>query len=172
MVAFMKGNCAVALVELEQSAKMGSPVAQAHLGAMHELGRGVTENDAEAERWYMLSAEQGFSPAQYNLGTMFRERGQQYSEYSHESRKWHKESVGWIELAAEQGNSNALMVLGGMYEDGLLVTEDHETALSLYNLAAELGDMHSMHMLGSLYKHAGSAVIAGALGSDLLASYI
>ena len=158
MVAFMKGNYALALVELEHSSKKGNPVAQAQLGAMYDLGRGVTENDAEAERWYTLSAEQGFSPAQYNLGMMFRERGQQYSEYSRESRKWHKESVTWIELAAEQGNANALMALGGMYEDGLFVIEDHETALSLYSLAAEQGDMHAMYMLGSLYKHAGSAV--------------
>ena len=48
-----------------------SPSAQFNLGKMYELGRGVTQDDAEAVRWYRLAAEQGHADAQYNLGNMY-----------------------------------------------------------------------------------------------------
>src|SRR3546814_5320364 len=42
--------------------------AQYKLGLMHENGRGVPKDLAEAEKWYGRAAEQGYSGAQYNLG--------------------------------------------------------------------------------------------------------
>ena len=33
--------------------------------------RGVSEDDAEAVRWYRLAAEQGHASAQFNLGVMY-----------------------------------------------------------------------------------------------------
>ena len=37
---------------------------------MYQHGRGVTQNDAEAVRWYWLAAEQGDADAQNNLGAL------------------------------------------------------------------------------------------------------
>jgi TPR repeat protein len=38
---------------------------------MYRIGRGVTQDDAEAVRWYSLAAEQGHAAAQYHLGNMY-----------------------------------------------------------------------------------------------------
>ena len=38
---------------------------------MYDEGRGVTEDDAEAVRWYGKAADQGYPNAQFNLGLMY-----------------------------------------------------------------------------------------------------
>ena len=38
---------------------------------MHEKGQGVDQSDDEAVQWYQKAADQGFAPAQHNLGTMY-----------------------------------------------------------------------------------------------------
>ena len=46
-------------------------VAQNSLGAMYAVGTGVTQDHAEAVRWYRLAADQGHANGQYNLGVMY-----------------------------------------------------------------------------------------------------
>jgi uncharacterized protein len=41
------------------------------LGWMYQEGRGVPQNYAEAMKWYIKAAEQGFANAQFNLGMMY-----------------------------------------------------------------------------------------------------
>jgi hypothetical protein len=38
---------------------------------MNSTGQGIPQNYAEAEKWYRHAAEQGFAPAQCNLGMMY-----------------------------------------------------------------------------------------------------
>ena len=45
--------------------------AQFELGYRYNRGEGVTEDDAEALRWYRLAAEQGSARAQFSLGVMY-----------------------------------------------------------------------------------------------------
>ena len=40
---------------------------------MYVLGRGVTQDDAMAVKWFRKAAEQGYAPAQNNLGEMRRQ---------------------------------------------------------------------------------------------------
>jgi TPR repeat protein len=40
---------------------------------MYDFGRGVTQNYAEAVKWYKLAAAQGDAKAQHNLGLMYYE---------------------------------------------------------------------------------------------------
>ena len=42
-------------------------------GVMYALGEGVPQDDAEAVAWYREAAEQGYAPAQSNLGFMYDE---------------------------------------------------------------------------------------------------
>ena len=51
------------------------PGAQYNLGVMYDQGDGVTEDHAEALRWYRLAAEQGHAEAQFNLGVMYAKKG-------------------------------------------------------------------------------------------------
>ena len=45
--------------------------AQANLGTIYALGRGVTKDTDEAIRWYILAANQGDAQAQFNLGSIY-----------------------------------------------------------------------------------------------------
>lgn len=61
---------------------------------MYFAGRGVAQDNAAAVAWYRKAAEQGYAPAQYNLG------------YMHQSGEGvpedHVESFAWYDLAAAQ----------------------------------------------------------------------
>jgi len=47
--------------------RLGTLVLKSDLGAMYERGNGVTQNAAEAVKWYRKAAEQGHAAAQFNL---------------------------------------------------------------------------------------------------------
>ena len=46
--------------ELQARAEAGVPGAQFNLGVMYAEGRGVSQDDATAARWYQLAAAQGY----------------------------------------------------------------------------------------------------------------
>tara|TARA_B110000116_G_scaffold260112_1_gene262885 strand:+ start:972 stop:1109 length:138 start_codon:yes stop_codon:yes gene_type:complete len=43
-------------------------LARFNLGFRYATGRGVSQDDAEAVRWYRLAADQGDADAQFNFG--------------------------------------------------------------------------------------------------------
>ena len=92
------------------------------------MGRGVTQDFAEAIRWYRKAAEQGSADAQYSLGSVYY-IGQQvkrdYAEASH-----------WYRKAAEQGDPDAQSKLGTLYDEGQGVPQDYLEALMWTSLAA------------------------------------
>jgi TPR repeat protein len=45
--------------------------AQLNLGYMYAVGKGVTQSDHAAFRWYRKAVEQGLAKAQANLGVMY-----------------------------------------------------------------------------------------------------
>ena len=61
--------------------------AQRFLGAIFYYGRGVTQDYAEAAKWYKKAAEQGDSGAQNILGAMY-ERGKGIPKDFVEAYKW------------------------------------------------------------------------------------
>ncbi len=56
---------------LTRCAEQGHAGAQSLLGLKYARGAGVTEDDAEAVRWYRLAAEQGDAEGQWLLGSMY-----------------------------------------------------------------------------------------------------
>ena len=66
---------------------------------MYDFGRGVTQDYAEAVKWYRKAAEQGDSNAQYNLGVMY-DNGEVVPENYVEAYKW-------ANLAAATGHEAA-----------------------------------------------------------------
>ena len=66
-----RGDYATAVRLLLQCAKAGDPTAQLDLGTMYALGHGVTQNDAEAVKWYRLAAAQRNAFAQFSLGSHY-----------------------------------------------------------------------------------------------------
>ena len=53
------------------AAEQGDAKAQSNLGLMYDQGLGVSQDYAEAVRWFRLAAEQGDAGAQCQLGAMY-----------------------------------------------------------------------------------------------------
>ena len=74
--------------EVRALADQGSVRAQHALGIMYDEGRlGVTQDYAEAVRWFRLAADQGFAPAQFFLGNSLG-LGRGISQDLVEAHKW------------------------------------------------------------------------------------
>ena len=58
MAAFERGDYETALRELRPLAEQGDASAQFNLGFMYGTGQGVSQDYAEAARWFRLAAEQ------------------------------------------------------------------------------------------------------------------
>ena len=67
---------------------------------MYDLGEGVDQDYVAAVKWYRLSAEQGDSTSQYNLGVMY-DLGEGVAQ---DFARAHM----WASIAALQGNNNAI----------------------------------------------------------------
>ena len=86
----------------KQIAEQGSSYAQRFLGANYYLGLGVTQDYAEAAKWYKKAAEQEDRVAQNILGAMY-EKGKGVSKDFVEAYKW-------FSISGETGN-------GRMYKE-------------------------------------------------------
>ncbi len=63
VAAYKRGDYETALREMRVLAAQGDAAAQYNLGVMYENGRGVTQADAEAVKWYRKAAAQGHARA-------------------------------------------------------------------------------------------------------------
>ncbi len=107
---------------------------------MYEFGRGVSKDATEAWKLYRTSAEQGFPPAQFLLG----------------SRAEREENIQvaseWYEKAAKQEYLPAIVPLGDLYYYGKL-ERDHKIAAKWFQIAAQKGSEKAMLQLGELYSY-------------------
>ena len=117
--------------EIQRAAEHGDAEAQCQLGTMYEFGQGVTNDYAEAMKWYQKAAGQGFSVAQFCLGSMY-EKGEGVPRNYAEAAKWYQQ-------AAVRGYGVAQFRLGCMYEKGEGVPKDLSEAAEWYRKAADQG---------------------------------
>src|SRR5262249_17689716 len=99
----------------------------------YQLGRAYVsaKNYQTAIDQFRKAAEQGYAPAQQNLGVMYT-RGLGVT-------KDDAEAVSWYRKAAEQGYAPAQTDLGTMYLKGQGVAQDDAQAVSWYRKAADQG---------------------------------
>ena len=101
-------------------------------GWCYANGRGVTQNDEKAVKWYQRAAEQGHAIAQYDLSWMYH-HGRGVSQNS-------STAVKWCRKAAEQGYANAQNTLGWRYQYARGVgVQNYTEAIKWYGKAAEQG---------------------------------
>ena len=124
-------------------AEKGEAIAQYNLGWMYFGGQGISQDFAEAAKWYRKAAEQGFAPAQYNLGLMYAKGQNLKQDYS--------EAVKWYRKAAEQGLAIAEDALGACYFSGDGVPKDIAEAVKWWRKAGEQGFAQSQSNLGVCY---------------------
>jgi len=134
---------AVGPLDLRQAAANGDARAQFEVGAIYTEGRAVTQDYAEAGKWYERAAAQGFVPAQYRLGNLY-EAGQGVEKDIEVAKLWYQR-------AAEAGNRMAMHNLAALYAGGLLGEQQFETAAEWFAQAAAKGMTDSQFNLGMLY---------------------
>jgi len=112
-------------------------------GADAAAGRGVAKSDAEAAKWYRIAADQGYAPAENNLGFLYAEgRGVPRDD---------AEAVKWYRRAADRNYAPAETSLGMMYAQGRGVKQSDSDALSLYSAAASQGYPQAKANLARMY---------------------
>lgn len=129
--AYNKGEFATALHSLQPLAKLGDSFAQNTLGNMFWRGHGVTQDKAEAERWYRLAAEQGYAHAQINIGSMY--------HFGKGVPKDGIEALRWYHLAAKQGYAQAQYLIGHIYVTGVGVQKNCILAHMWYTISGSNG---------------------------------
>lgn len=128
---------------LADAARTGDVLALFEIGARYSDGRnGITVDQKQAAGWYQLSADKGFAPAQYRLGSMY-EKGNGVERDIAKAK-------GFYEQAASQGNASAMHNLAVLYASGALGQQDYATAASWFTKAANLGITDSQFNLAIL----------------------
>ncbi|MBX4910278.1 MULTISPECIES: peptidoglycan-binding protein [Rhizobium] len=128
---------------LADAAQGGDALALFEIGARYSDGRnGMGVDQKQAAGWYQLSADKGFAPAQYRLGSMY-EKGNGVERDIAKAK-------GFYEQAATQGNASAMHNLAVLYASGALGQQDYATAASWFTKAANLGITDSQFNLAIL----------------------
>ncbi len=97
---FWSGNYTTALKLLKPLAQQGNPEAQCVVANIYHLGLGVDKNGAEAVKWYLKSAQQGYGVASNNLAGIYSigDCGVPVNQ---------KEAAKWNKISKEQGFPHA-----------------------------------------------------------------
>jgi hypothetical protein len=103
----------------------------------------VTQDFAEASKWYRAAAVQGSAEAQFMLGLCYC-TGQGVRQDTDQAVKWWRD-------AAEQGEAAAQFQLGLCYCNGQGVPQDYAQAVKWYREAAEQGETIAQAKLGDAY---------------------
>jgi uncharacterized protein len=87
VTALAHQDYARAVAILGPLAQNGDPAAQAYLGYLYAMGRGVPQDYTQAAIWYRRAADQGHSGAQYQLGLLY-DKGQGVPVNVIQAEKW------------------------------------------------------------------------------------
>ena len=141
----------------------------------------ICSKGEEAAAWLNKSADQGYAPAQHDLGWCY-ENGTGVPKDPVQTARWRRkaaeqgyapaqnnlgicyangtgvpkdpeQAASWYRKAAEQGDAPAQNNLGWRYENGTGVPKDPEQAASWYRKAAEQGDALAQRNLGCCYEN-------------------
>lgn len=152
---------------LTSRAQSGEPEAQYQLALIYGAGRIVPRNNAEARRWMIKAAEQGYVPAETDVGATYLDQHRTgrvpgsadaerwlrlaATQGDAEAQLWlglgynrgyfggidYQESLKWLRKSSSQGLPDAQFALAQMYEDGHGVPESNEDAAYWYRRAAD-----------------------------------
>ncbi|NDV85902.1 hypothetical protein GTW51_04205 [Aurantimonas aggregata] len=123
--------------------RAGDPKALFETGLRLMEGRQGEPKPQDAATWFARSAERGFAPAQYSLGTLY-EKGNGVTRDTVAARDWYLK-------AAEQGNVRAMHNLAVLFATGVDGKSDPVLAARWFQEAADYGMTDSQYNLGILY---------------------
>jgi hypothetical protein len=128
---------------MRKAADAGYAAAMNGMGFSYEMGRGVTQDFAEALRWYRRGASAGNSAAMHRIGLAY-EHGESVPASPGEAVRWYRKS-------AEAGDASAMAAVGRSYDNGFGVARNPVEAVRWFRKAADLGGPAGMERLGEAY---------------------
>lgn len=139
--AWEAGDYARALREWRPLAQAGDADAQFNLGQAYKLGRGVTQDLAQAIAWFQRAAAQGHIQAEDNLGLVLYESGRR------------TDALSWLERSAARGEPRAQYVLAAELFNGQIVTRDWIRAYALMKRSSDAGLQRAAAALVQMDQH-------------------
>jgi TPR repeat protein len=146
-VARVNGMKASDLNLVVMKAHDGDREAQYLLALVYERGHLLGRDLAAAQVWMSKSADQGYLPAELNMGLL----------YLHEPKD--RRPVGdygsaerWLRLAATQGDAEAQFWLGLEYKRGAFGLTDYHEALQWLQKSTEQGLPIAQYSMGEMYE--------------------
>ena len=134
--------------QVQEKAEASNPQAQTVMASCYELGRNVKPSRAETIHWLRLAADQGYAPAEYELGRIYL--------YGRGIPADYQQALLWEKKAALQGERDAQRDLAFMYERGLGVQADPREAALWNRKAAEQGEPQAqLHLAEALENGSG-----------------
>src|SRR5690606_21008126 len=106
-------------------------------------GKGVQQDHIKALTWFQKAADQGYEPAQYNLGIL----------YSHGQgvNKDYLQALKWYQKAAKQGKAiDQFLDVGVLYIKGIGTKRAIKQGINWLQEAAKQGDDVAKKMLLAL----------------------
>jgi uncharacterized protein len=125
-------------------------LAQYWIALMYEHGNGLEKSHDKAIEFLQMAANNGSSPAQYDLAALYNEgTGGIAMDKVH--------ACELFEKAADQGHVRAMHNAGYCYQVGIGGKKDNSKAIGYYTKAAEAGSTRAQHNLGILFGQLGQA---------------
>ena len=156
---------------------------------MYANGRGVAKDHVEAAKWWRLAADEDYTKAQLNLGTLYA-TGQGVPEDMVRAYMWfslaaargdltalnyqnrvaremtpaqiaqgNKLAADEIRKAADQGDADAQFNLGFAYYMGRRAPQDYAVAAKWFQKAADQGHTRAQYNLGVMYEEGSGVVV-------------
>ncbi len=159
--AFDQGDYKGALAQLRKVAaakddSWGYPRATHQLGWMYENGKGVSQDYAEALKYYRMSAAQVYPDAMVKLAKML--------DAGKGCPKNVPEAIIWIRKAAETGHVEAMVMLGRWCLEGHGMDVDLAESLKWLRKAIDKGNAEAKRDLGKVYFKMGAQYTQGIGG--------
>jgi len=158
--AHLEGLTQSDLARVVSEAESGERKAEYLLALVYQEGRLVPRDLAAARKWMLKSAEQGYVPAQTEMGEILiggRHNGA-IPDYADADR--------WLRMAATQGDADAQLWLGLGYERGWFGVTDYREALKWLGKAAEQGQPAAQFCLGQMYEDGESVPESDSLAAS------
>lgn len=127
------------------AANAGHVRAQFYLGTCYDNGYYVSQDAAQAYRWFFKAARAGHPDAQYNVAMYYRDGDGPV-------RVNMKAAVRWFCRAATQGVSDAQLNMGYACFYGEGIPQDRIAAVEWYRRAAAQGNEKALCNLGLCYR--------------------
>ena len=128
--------------EVSDAANRGDAKAQNGVGMilLHE------KDYEEAMKWFTASADQGYAPAQHNLGMLNWRAQVPGQKYPNDA-----EALKWFMKAAEKNYPPSLTAIGHAYKKGRSVPQSYKEAMYWFRQSAAFNDAEAEYQLGVYY---------------------